>query len=424
MRTRLAGALLAVLAILAGLLLAAPADARIVPTLSISPHVCRGYFSGLAGSSFTDGTYTLASTSGTVTPTVVHAVGGQFSAQLKLPIDAPGDFTITATAQATGEVIASLPVSMSAPYLFKADNQLQIAPGTASPVGELIGAGCFQPNETVTLSGSTGVDAGAPSTASAGGWFYFQVRYNAAGQPTDAATVSATGASSGLRAELTVSVPATTLTAGRSLAGDRLSAQLTSASGSFTFVPALCAAPIIELSGAKPLVTWSARTFDLVTGPGPSGCTLSMQTDGDAVLRSPDGQVLWTTGTAGTGSDNRLVLQDDGALQLVNSSGSPLWSSVPAPSYISIASSRVHSAVYINGLVQQRAPLATIVRGARRTAYLQRYLAGSWQNVLYRVTDQLGRMAVGFIQPAVFQYRWVLLATRNAKGAVSGSTFR
>jgi hypothetical protein len=423
MRKRLASALLAALSILTGLLLAAPADAQIVPTLSISSHVCRGYYANVTGSSFPDGTYTLASTSGALTPSMVQAVNGQFSAQLKLPIDAPDSFTITATDH-TSEVIASLSVSISAPYLYKADNQVTIAPGAQLPVGELIGAGCFRPNETIVLSGSAGVNAGKQTTASSGGWFYFQVHYSPSDQPTDSATVTATGVSSGMPADLTVSIPGTTLAAGQSLAGDRLSAQLTSTSGSYTFVPALCAAPIIGLYAAPPVVTWSARAFDPATGPGPSGCALSLQADGNVVLRSPGGQLLWTTGTTGSGSDNRLVMQDNGALQLLSSSGSLLWSSALAPSYITIASSRVRTAVYVNGLVQQRAPLAELVRGAGRTAFLQRHLAGGWQNVLSRVTDQQGRLAVGFIQSTVFQYRWVLVAAQNARAAISGSTFR
>jgi hypothetical protein len=98
-------------------------------------------------------------------------------------------------------------------------------------------------------------------------------------------------------------------------------------------------------------------------------------------------------------------------------------SATPQTSAAYIASSRVKSAVYINGLVKQYTP-AGIVRSAGRTAYLQRYLNGTWQNVLSRKTDTKGQMAVGFIQTKPYVYRLYVSASTTAAMVTSGATIR
>jgi uncharacterized protein YkwD len=91
----------------------------------------------------------------------------------------------------------------------------------------------------------------------------------------------------------------------------------------------------------------------------------------------------------------------------------------------SVASSRGGQAVYINGLLKLSGPTTGLmVRPSGRAVYLQRYLNGGWQNMLLRTTDAYGRLAVGFIQTRVFQYRIVVPATSNASRAASASTFR
>jgi uncharacterized protein YkwD len=90
-----------------------------------------------------------------------------------------------------------------------------------------------------------------------------------------------------------------------------------------------------------------------------------------------------------------------------------------------IASSRAGQAVYINGLIKLSGPTTGLmVRPSGRAVYLQRYLNGGWQTMLLRTTDAYGRLAVGFIQTRVFQYRLVVPATTNTTPAASASTFR
>ncbi|HJQ00061.1 MAG TPA: hypothetical protein VJ851_00535 [Jatrophihabitans sp.] len=82
------------------------------------------------------------------------------------------------------------------------------------------------------------------------------------------------------------------------------------------------------------------------------------------------------------------------------------------PTYTYVASSRWRSAVYINGLVKSfSAQPASAARAGGVTIYLQRKMNGSWQTMLGRTSNGVGTMAVGFIQPSVFEYRLVALPT-------------
>jgi hypothetical protein len=94
---------------------------------------------------------------------------------------------------------------------------------------------------------------------------------------------------------------------------------------------------------------------------------------------------------------------------------------VPQQTAAYIASSRISSAVYINGLVKQYTPTG-IIRSVGRTVYLQRYLNGTWQNVLARPTGPTGQMAVGFIQTHAFIYRLYVAPSTTARAVLSGLT--
>ena len=52
---------------------------------------------------------------------------------------------------------------------------------------------------------------------------------------------------------------------------------------------------------------------------------LTLQPDGNLVLRNAAGTALWHTHTAGTGAHNSLVLQTDGNLVLYSAAGKALW---------------------------------------------------------------------------------------------------
>jgi hypothetical protein len=88
-----------------------------------------------------------------------------------------------------------------------------------------------------------------------------------------------------------------------------------------------------------------------------------------------------------------------------------------------VASSRSGRAVYINALVHEATSNGMVSPGGR-TVYLQRYLNGTWQNMLARTTNSAGHITVGFIQTKVYQYRVLATETSSAWGAYSGSTFR
>jgi hypothetical protein len=90
-----------------------------------------------------------------------------------------------------------------------------------------------------------------------------------------------------------------------------------------------------------------------------------------------------------------------------------------------IASSRAGTAVYINTLIHQYSNSYNgMASGVGRVSYLQRYIGGTWQNVIARTGNSTGRWTVGFIQPKVYQYRIVTVETGTAWSASSASTFR
>ena len=88
-----------------------------------------------------------------------------------------------------------------------------------------------------------------------------------------------------------------------------------------------------------------------------------------------------------------------------------------------IASSRQGVAVYINGLIKQQVG-STISRSAGRTIYLQRFINGSWQNVLSRTSDSTGQMAVGFVQTHSYSYRLYVAGSSYGTAAASATTTR
>lgn len=90
--------------------------------------------------------------------------------------------------------------------------------------------------------------------------------------------------------------------------------------------------------------------------------------------------------------------------------------------WVYISSTRKGSAVYINALVHQWSSNDLISPSGRRV-YLQRYIHGSWQSMLSRLTIA-GKFTVGFIQPTVYQYRLLATESGTAWGGTSASTFR
>jgi hypothetical protein len=90
-----------------------------------------------------------------------------------------------------------------------------------------------------------------------------------------------------------------------------------------------------------------------------------------------------------------------------------------------IASSRVGTAVYINTQVQQYTnTYAGVISPAGRISYLQRYIGGTWQNMIALTSNSTGRWTAGFIQTKVYQYRILTHENGTALSATSASTFR
>jgi hypothetical protein len=93
----------------------------------------------------------------------------------------------------------------------------------------------------------------------------------------------------------------------------------------------------------------------------------------------------------------------------------------PVSSYAYIATSRVGSAVYVNGLMKQNGTTGVLSRAGNRTVYLQQLYAGYWRTILQRTTSSTGQVTVGFIQKDHLYYRWYLPPYNGYPAAMSSS---
>ncbi|MEO6703933.1 MAG: hypothetical protein ABI140_00655 [Jatrophihabitantaceae bacterium] len=443
MKSHYARAAVALVMTAAGTLLAAgPASAgSATPTLALT-RACPGATATLTGTGFADGSYLLHTMTGTLSTSLVTATGGKLSPSpvLSLPTRPVHDFAIWASPQAGGSTVAQVNAAIAVPNIV-ADNGYAERP--LRQHGD-----CFAPGERVSVSPSPTISSSA-ATADAHGVVHLSFDLHP-GQQLSYPTATLAGQSSGqLGVAQLYPLPGTTLFAGQTLSDASDPSSLMSASSKYELFP-IYGTLLLQSYDGPPL--WTA-------GADPSnqhGSRLVMQTDGNLVFFSGAGKVLWASGTAGSGSNNLLILQNDGNAVMFTSHGTPIWSSqvgvIGAPnnlhSFAYAAASRplvrvvVPSpppgrpvqpvpptfvpgpAVYLNGLMKQAIWTGTLVRSVHRVAYLQRYLAGHWQNMLARTTDSAGQLAVGFIQPKAYAYRWVMPRTATAAAATSSQVVR
>ncbi|HET6209465.1 MAG TPA: hypothetical protein VFD94_03740 [Jatrophihabitans sp.] len=128
------------------------------------------------------------------------------------------------------------------------------------------------------------------------------------------------------------------------------------------------------------------------------------------------GQVVLSTRAAGRSSQD----VNDTAVQTATSASLTVTAKYPTQTYL--AARRAGGAVFVNGLVKQAIGGGTTIgRSAGRTVYLQRLVAGRWQNLLARTTAAGGVFAVGFMAAAAQQYRLVTAEGTTTWSSTSGS---
>jgi hypothetical protein len=131
----------------------------------------------------------------------------------------------------------------------------------------------------------------------------------------------------------------------------------------------------------------------------------------------------WVDSGMTAGSHRYFVLAVDAAGHSSPASNTATANSSLAVTTAYIASSRQHSAVYINGLIKQQTGWA-IARSPNRTVYLQRLIDGSWQTMLARTSNATGQISVGFIQNHAYSYRLYVTASSTATAATSATSLR
>jgi hypothetical protein len=78
-----------------------------------------------------------------------------------------------------------------------------------------------------------------------------------------------------------------------------------------------------SLTDQLPNTLWAGQAIRSPNGQ----YILTMGTDGNLVESTPNGMVLWASGTVGTGSSNHVTMQTDGNLVVFNSAGTAVWQS-------------------------------------------------------------------------------------------------
>jgi hypothetical protein len=426
----------ALLVALTGLALAVvasdPATAASTPTLRLRDPgsvLCRGQSSWVDGSGFVPGqSYLFFASGGGVTARATAGSDGTLAVQLSIPTDP----TVTSVSISVNDAsypyndVTWLPLEDFGPVA-------SIDPTTNSPVALAyfpvnsqlhLAVNCFQSGEDVQLSspqltlGPASVSYRPDGTADISAKV---LAVNANGM----AAVTIIGATSGSQAVAKVSTGGNVLMPGSQLE-DPGSGQLVSPSGNYRMIMQPGGFYVCHLPATKPNMPCD-RTWTL---PGssppmqPEVTALQMQSNGNLAIVEGS-QQGWSTGTAGTG--NRLTMRDDGVLALTSPQGDLQWSNkvgtIRGPAgYFSIpyiAGSRLGRAVYVNGLIKHWNGAGQLVRCAHCQVYLQRFLNGSWQYTVSRTTDSAGAVAVGFIQPAVYRYRWKVAYAPNLTGSFS-----
>jgi hypothetical protein len=92
--------------------------------------------------------------------------------------------------------------------------------------------------------------------------------------------------------------------------------------------------------------------------------------------------------------------------------------------FSSIATSRIGTTVHLSGAVKQYNQSGSLIASTGRPDYLQRYVAGKWQNVLGRTTDNSGHVDVAIHQPGIYTNRWYAPRTTSGAAAISATSRR
>lgn len=266
------------------------------------------------------GDYVVSSPKITLPTTPITVSNARLAFSGSFAADLPTTTTITATAQDGSNTTYAFDVARSHPFI--AADQLGPTPWRAFYVAD-----CFTPGETVSFASSDPhTIASRPVKADSAGRAHFVVDTVNTATVLTVQGVTATGASSGQTA---LTGPrrtfATTLPAGASLSPTSGTLLIASPHRNYTADVSYCD---LETrwnpwpdGGSAP--AWSARgkrsTVDT--------CQVTLRTDGNLVLHTPNGTVLWSTQTQGTGAHNRLIIQDDGNLVIRNAVNHLVWTS-------------------------------------------------------------------------------------------------
>jgi hypothetical protein len=260
--------------------------------------------------------YTLASAIGSVAPP--DQIANQ-SGQAQFTVSVPGaatapSITLTITKTGSSDVLATRVVAVRFPIAL-----LEMTPEAPWQMSLVLEN--FASNEIVDIAYSS--DVGGPANTTASSWGYATVPLSVVPGTVPSLTVTAIGRGFHHVATVTVRIPSDHLSAGESVA-------LTQ----WPPIALVSRAPGFQLRISTGQLSLSGRYGGDVVSPWVSpnprsdwtSGTVTLRADGNLVLTSPAGAVVWSTGTAGHGV-TRAVLQGDGNLVLYTATGKAVWAS-------------------------------------------------------------------------------------------------
>jgi hypothetical protein len=389
------------------------------------PRMVLGYYFGPPGS-----TWTFSAPIGSFAPsTVTSSAAGSLGTAFTLPVDAVTQTSVpvTVTQDAAPHASFTQMVRVTPPQLSQTANP---DPWHVGVFGQY-----FAPAENVALAYSTSGFLPAAATSDPRFGSFSLTRAVTPGPRPISIQVTGIGATYGRTATGSIPILGTTL-----WTGQRLEPGFFGSTNPNPFRLA-SAAPGYYMestdTGQLDIKHWTGSmdtaptTWTSSRAPVIGASSLVMQTDGNLVLYAA-GAAWWSTGTNGTGTQNRLVMQSDGNLVVYTQLNHPVWSSraglIRGPlglrGFSTIATSRIGRTVHLSGTVRQYNQNGSLVASTGRLDYLQRSVAGKWQNVLVRTTDIGGHVAVAISQPRIFTYRWYTPRTTTAAAAVSATSRR
>jgi hypothetical protein len=293
-------------------------------TIEVAPpaldgEACPGAAASGSGAGFPDGDYTLSSPSVTFSPSTVNVSDSSLRLAGTAIAALHRQFPVTATLDDAAHTAYTFQWTMI--------DSWETTDWYAGFSRKTITFNCFAPHESVSVHRLDARTKGpATARADSAGVVTVPLALLPASQPSRTLGLRLTGRTSQQTVTGgTESIAGSSLLAGHTLSMHQaINYHVVSSDARFEFGENHCQAFVeYGFSDGGEALHWSTPRIE----NAPADCVVKLLSSGDLVLRTTSGKVLWHTGTSGSGSHNRLIMQTDGDAVIYNAAGHSVWSS-------------------------------------------------------------------------------------------------